>query len=45
MADFGTDLELEDFRSEAAAWLKANFPPALSGKGQLAMSERTSQSS
>ena len=44
MADFGADLELEDFRSEAAAWLKANFPPALSGKGHLAMSERSNQS-
>ncbi|MGZ6014519.1 MAG: acyl-CoA dehydrogenase family protein [Phenylobacterium sp.] len=44
MADFGADLELEDFRKEAAAWLKANFPAALAGKGQLAMSERSSES-
>jgi len=44
MADFGADLELEDFREEAAAWLSANFPPSLAGKGQLAMSERSSQS-
>jgi alkylation response protein AidB-like acyl-CoA dehydrogenase len=43
MADFGADLELEDFRTEAAAWLQANFPASLSGKGQLAMSERSSQ--
>src|ERR1700761_4139593 len=43
MADFGADLELEDFRTEAAAWLKANFPASLAGKGQLAMSERSSQ--
>jgi alkylation response protein AidB-like acyl-CoA dehydrogenase len=43
MADFGADLELEDFRSEAAAWLKANFPATLAGKGQLAMSERSTQ--
>jgi alkylation response protein AidB-like acyl-CoA dehydrogenase len=44
MADFGADLELEDFRAEAAAWLKTNFPASLAGKGQLAMSERGSQS-
>ncbi|HZZ68117.1 MAG TPA: acyl-CoA dehydrogenase family protein [Phenylobacterium sp.] len=43
MADFGADLELEDFREEAAAWLKANFPASLAGKGQLAMSERSTQ--
>jgi alkylation response protein AidB-like acyl-CoA dehydrogenase len=43
VADFGADLELEDFRTEAAAWLQANFPASLSGKGQLAMSERSSQ--
>ena len=43
MADFGADLELEDFRKEAAAWLDANFPKSLAGKGQLAMSERSSQ--
>ena len=44
MADFGADLELEDFRTDAAGWLKANFPASLSGKGQLAMSERSGQS-
>jgi alkylation response protein AidB-like acyl-CoA dehydrogenase len=41
MADFGADIELEDFRAEAAAWLKTTFPPSLAGKGQLAMSERS----
>jgi alkylation response protein AidB-like acyl-CoA dehydrogenase len=41
MADFGADLELEDFRAEARAWLDAHFPKALAGKGQLAMAERT----
>jgi alkylation response protein AidB-like acyl-CoA dehydrogenase len=44
MADFGGDLELEDFRAEARAWLEANFPKSLAGKGALAMSERQSQS-
>ena len=44
MADFGADLELEDFRTDAAGWLKANFPASLSGKGQLAMPERSGQS-
>ncbi|MFA5601497.1 MAG: acyl-CoA dehydrogenase family protein, partial [Phenylobacterium sp.] len=33
MADFGaTDVELENFRAEARAWLEANFPPELKGK-------------
>jgi alkylation response protein AidB-like acyl-CoA dehydrogenase len=33
MADFGAaDVELEDFRAEARAWLEANFPPELKGK-------------
>ncbi len=32
MADFGADLELEDFRAETRAWLEANFPAALKGK-------------
>ena len=36
MADFGADVELEDFRAQAAQWLKANFPPALGGKAMLA---------
>ena len=35
MADFGADVELEDFRTEAAQWLKANFPPALAGKAMM----------
>jgi alkylation response protein AidB-like acyl-CoA dehydrogenase len=41
MADFGSDLELEDFRAEASAWLAASFPASLAGKGQLAMAERS----
>src|SRR5450432_2139144 len=41
MADFGGDLELEDFRAEARAWLEANFPASLAGKGQLAMADRS----
>ena len=36
MADFGGDLELEDFRAEARAWLDANFPASLQGKAVLA---------
>src|ERR1700709_1099084 len=43
MADFGADLELEDFRKDAAAWLKANFPAALSGRGHVARSGRSGQ--
>ncbi len=39
MADFGADLELEDFRAEARTWLEANFPPALKGKAALAAAE------
>jgi alkylation response protein AidB-like acyl-CoA dehydrogenase len=42
MADFGSDLELGEFRAEARAWLEANFPPSLAGKGHLAMAERSS---
>jgi alkylation response protein AidB-like acyl-CoA dehydrogenase len=41
MADFGADVELEDFRAEARAWIEANFPPALKGKGALATAEVT----
>ncbi|WP_304168345.1 acyl-CoA dehydrogenase family protein [Phenylobacterium aquaticum] len=37
MADFGGDLELEDFRAEARTWLEENFPAALKGKAALAM--------
>lgn len=40
MADFGPDLELEDFRKEATAWLKDNFPASLAGKAHYAMAER-----
>jgi alkylation response protein AidB-like acyl-CoA dehydrogenase len=43
MADFGADLELEDFRKEARAWVEDNFPKSLAGKGnQLSMAERQS---
>ena len=37
MADFGADVELEDFRAEARAWLDANFPPSLKGQAGLMM--------
>jgi len=39
MADFGGDTDLEAFRAEAKAWLEANFPPSLKGKGALASAE------
>lgn len=39
MADFGADLELKDFRAEARAWLDANFPAALKGKGGMMATE------
>jgi alkylation response protein AidB-like acyl-CoA dehydrogenase len=39
MADFGADLELEDFRKDAGAWIAANFPASLAGKGALASLE------
>ncbi|MDP3746270.1 MAG: acyl-CoA dehydrogenase family protein [Phenylobacterium sp.] len=39
MADFGGEPNLEAFRAEARAWLEANFPPALAGKGALASAE------
>ena len=39
MADFGGDLDLEDFRAEARAWLEANFPASLKGKAHLAVAE------
>ena len=41
MADFGGELELEEFRTEARAWLEANFPASLKGKGFLAATEVT----
>jgi alkylation response protein AidB-like acyl-CoA dehydrogenase len=31
MADFGTDLEIDAFRTEARDWLEANFPHSLRG--------------
>ena len=37
MADFGGDVDLEAFRTEARAWLEANFPAALRGKAGEAM--------
>jgi len=43
MADFGSDMGLEDFRAEARAWIEANFPPALKGKAALAAAEITTQ--
>ncbi|MDP3853863.1 acyl-CoA dehydrogenase family protein [Phenylobacterium sp.] len=39
MADHGGDIGLEAFRSDVAAWLGANFPPALKGKAALASAE------
>ncbi|MFL5294820.1 MAG: acyl-CoA dehydrogenase family protein [Phenylobacterium sp.] len=41
MADFGADVELEDFRAEARDWIAANFPPSLKGKAALASVEIT----
>ncbi|WP_374575197.1 acyl-CoA dehydrogenase family protein [Phenylobacterium sp.] len=35
MADFGSDVGLEEFRTEARAWLEANFPPSLKGRTDL----------
>jgi alkylation response protein AidB-like acyl-CoA dehydrogenase len=39
MADFGADLELEDFRAEACAWLAENFPASLQGKGGASLTD------
>jgi alkylation response protein AidB-like acyl-CoA dehydrogenase len=39
MADLGADLELEDFRAQAHAWLEANFPASLQGKGGAALTD------
>jgi alkylation response protein AidB-like acyl-CoA dehydrogenase len=44
VADFGSDVGLEEFRAEARAWLEANFPASLKGKGALAMSPITEAS-
>ena len=41
MADFGGDLELEEFRGEAKTWLEANFPASLKGKAFLSATEVT----
>jgi len=38
MADFGGD-DLDAFRAEARAWLDANFPPSLKGRGNLMYAE------
>jgi len=37
MADFGGEVDLEAFRTEARAWLEANLPVSLRGKTSLAM--------
>ena len=39
MADFGADVDLETFRADARAWLDANFPKSLSGKGSVMAAE------
>jgi alkylation response protein AidB-like acyl-CoA dehydrogenase len=39
LADFGSDVDLESFRAEARAWLEADFPNSLKGKGGLMMAE------
>ena len=39
MADFGADVDLETFRADARAWLDANFPKSLSGKGGMMAGE------
>jgi alkylation response protein AidB-like acyl-CoA dehydrogenase len=44
MADFGGDVELEEFRTEAKAWLAAHFPPSLAGKGAAAMTDALADS-
>jgi len=36
MADFGSELVLEEFRTEARAWLEENFPASLRGKPGIA---------
>lgn len=36
MADFGSDLDLEEFRAEARAWLEENFPASLRGQTGIA---------
>ena len=39
MADFGGEVELEEFRGQARAWLEANFPASLRGKGMAALTD------
>ena len=40
MPDFGgAEVDLDTFRTEAREWLKANFPPALKGRGGLMAQE------
>ena len=39
MADSGGEIDLEGFRAEARAWLEANFPASLRGKGMMVLSE------
>jgi alkylation response protein AidB-like acyl-CoA dehydrogenase len=39
MADFGADVDLEAFRTEARTWLEANFPPSLKGQAMAGMAE------
>jgi alkylation response protein AidB-like acyl-CoA dehydrogenase len=41
MADFGGDIELEEFRTEVAGWIAANFPASLKGQAMLAAAEIT----
>ncbi len=43
MADFGGDIDA--FRADARAWLEANFPPSLKGKGGMMMVEGPAASS
>src|SRR5260221_13567668 len=43
MADFGGDMDA--FRADARAWLEANFPPSLKGKGGMMMVEGPAASS
>jgi alkylation response protein AidB-like acyl-CoA dehydrogenase len=43
MPDFGgAEVDLDTFRTEARDWLKANFPPALKGRGGLMAQEGAS---
>jgi alkylation response protein AidB-like acyl-CoA dehydrogenase len=44
MADFGGP-DLEGLRTEARAWLEANFPPSLKGKGLMMMREGAGEAS